>query len=149
MVTFIHAADFHLDSPFRELTGEQAALRRKEQRNLLRRLADLAREKKADFVLLAGDLFDGANLYRETGEAMIAALGQMDCPVFIAPGNHDPMTSASPYRTLPWPENVHIFQKAKTTSFSILKIVSGKYSKFVSVTMLCSSKLLIDNEDCD
>lgn len=43
----------------------------------------------------------------------------------------------------------HIFQKAKATSFSILKIVSGKYSKFVSVTMLCSSKLLIDNEDCD
>ena len=109
MVTFIHAADFHLDSPFRELTGEQAALRRKEQRNLLRRLADLARERKVDFVLLAGDLFDGANLYRETGEALVSALGQMDCPVFIAPGNHDPVTSGSPYRTLVWPENVHIF----------------------------------------
>ena len=43
----------------------------------------------------------------------------------------------------------HIFQKVKTTSFLILQIVSGKHSKFVSVTMLCFSKSLIDNEDCD
>jgi len=119
MLTFIHAADFHLDSPFRELTGEQAALRRSEQRTLLHRLADLARERKADFVLLAGDLFDGANLYRETGEALVSALGQMDCPVFIAPGNHDPVTSNSPYRTLAWPENVHIFTEESVQSVAL------------------------------
>ena len=111
MLTFIHAADFHLDSPFRELTGEQAALRRREQRELLYRLTDLARERKVDFVFLAGDLFDGANLYRETGETLASALGQIDCPVFIAPGNHDPLTSNSPYRDILWPENVHIFTR--------------------------------------
>ena len=116
MLTFIHAADLHLDSPFRELNGEQAAMRRKEQRQLLHRLADLARERKVDFVLLAGDLFDGANLYRETGEALVSALGQMDCPVFIAPGNHDPLTGSSPYHTLPWPENVHIFTEETVRS---------------------------------
>lgn len=116
MLTLIHAADFHLDSPFRELTGEQAALRRKEQRDLLLRLADLVRERGADLVLLAGDLFDGGTLYRETGEALLSALGQMGCPVLIAPGNHDPMSAHSPYRTLPWPENVHIFSEERVQS---------------------------------
>ena len=38
--------------------------------------------------------------------------GQAGCPVFIAPGNHDPYGPRSPYALLPWPENVHIFQSA-------------------------------------
>lgn len=110
MLTFIHAADLHLDSPFRDLSGEQAAQRRREQRELPGRLAGLARERGAQAVFLAGDLFDGREIYRETAEALVTALGQTGCPVFIAPGNHDPITGDSPYRTLAWPENVHIFQ---------------------------------------
>ena len=38
MLTFLHAADFHLDSPFHALPPEQAAERRQEQRQLLTRL---------------------------------------------------------------------------------------------------------------
>lgn len=34
----------------------------------------------------------------------------MACPVFIAPGNHDPYTPYSPYAAENWPENVHIFR---------------------------------------
>ena len=48
MVKIIHGADFHLDSPFSGLTPERAAQRRGEQRELLARLADLAREERAD-----------------------------------------------------------------------------------------------------
>ena len=32
MLTFLHAADFHLDSPFHALPPDQAAERRQEQR---------------------------------------------------------------------------------------------------------------------
>ena len=116
MLTILHAADLHLDSPFRDLSGEQAALRRKEQRELPLRLAELARERGADLVLLAGDLFDGESIYRETAELMAAALAQTGCPVFIAPGNHDPITGSSPYRGLVWPRNVHIFQSRQVES---------------------------------
>ena len=35
MLTFLHAADFHLDSPFHALPPDQAAERRQEQRQLL------------------------------------------------------------------------------------------------------------------
>ena len=119
MLTFIHAADFHLDSPFRDLNPAQAALRRAEQRELLKNLAALARERGADLVLLSGDLLDGEQFTRETGEAFLSALGQTGCPVFIAPGNHDYLNARSPYCTLPWPENVHIFTERALSSVSL------------------------------
>lgn len=110
MIKFIHAADFHLDSAFGGLPPEQARQRRRESRDLLDRLADLAKAEQADLVLLAGDLFDGERIYPETVERLRQALAAMACPVFIAPGNHDPCTPRSPYAAGTWPENVHIFR---------------------------------------
>lgn len=119
MIRFLHAADLHLDSPFRDLTAEQAAQRRREQRELPLRLAETAREKGVQVVFLSGDLFDGEQIYRETGEMLAAALGQIPCPVFLAPGNHDPMTVRSLYTTLHWPDNVHIFRSAEVESIPL------------------------------
>lgn len=109
MLKIIHGADFHLDSPFSGLTPERAARRRGEQRELLDRLAGLAREKNADLVLLSGDLLDSERVYRETGDALRAALADIPCPVFIAPGNHDFFGPRSVWNTLDWPDHVHIF----------------------------------------
>ncbi|MGN1001127.1 MAG: exonuclease SbcCD subunit D [Oscillospiraceae bacterium] len=105
----IHAADLHLDSPFDAL-GDKAARRRAEQRQLLERIAALARERQADLLLLAGDLLDGANVYAETARALQETLAGLDCPVFIAPGNHDYFCAASPYARLAFPDHVHIFR---------------------------------------
>ena len=109
MLKLIHGADFHLDSPFSGLSPEKAAQRRQEQRQMLSDLAWLVQYQKADLLLLSGDLFDSNEIYRETAEALSTALGSMTCPVFIAPGNHDCYNSRSPYNTIQWPENVHIF----------------------------------------
>ena len=109
MLTFLHAADFHLDAPFAALPPERAAQRRGEQRALLDRMAQLARDRRADLVLLAGDLMDGGETYAETAQALSRALGSIPAPVFIAPGNHDFWSPRSPYTAIDWPENVHIF----------------------------------------
>ena len=109
MIKLIHGADFHLDSPFSGLAPDQAAQRRREQRELLARLARLAREREADLVLLSGDLLDGRQTYRETAQALSQTLGEIPCPVLISPGNHDPYTAKSLYAALDWPDNVHIF----------------------------------------
>ena len=45
MIKLIHGADFHLDSPFSGLSPAQATQRRQEQRELLSRLAQLARDR--------------------------------------------------------------------------------------------------------
>lgn len=110
MPRIVHAADLHLDSAFGGLSIEKARERRRESRELTDRLADLVRAEDAEIVLLAGDLFDGERVYPETLERLKGALAAMGCPVFIAPGNHDPYTSRSPYAAPGWPENVHIFR---------------------------------------
>ena len=46
-------------------------------------MAQLAREKQADLVLLSGDLMDGETVYRETAQALSQALGGIPCPVFL------------------------------------------------------------------
>jgi len=109
MLRVIHAADFHLDSPFAALSPERAAQRRGEQRALLDRLADLAIECQAQLVLLSGDLLDSDRTYRETAQTLAQVLGRIPARVFIAPGNHDPYTRDSLYAGMEWPENVHIF----------------------------------------
>lgn len=116
MLTILHAADLHLDSPFRSLPPRQAQERRQAQRQTLDALRDLALERQADLVLLAGDLFDSQEVYPETLEALERALGQLPCPVCIAPGNHDPYTPQSPYARRPWPDNVFIFQDEAVTA---------------------------------
>ncbi len=119
MIKFIHAADFHLDTPFRALPPDKAAERRSEQRELLSRLIGLAAEEKCDLVLLPGDLFDGERVYYETAQALARALGSLNVPVFISPGNHDPYAARSPYVTFRWPENVHIFTAPNMESVSL------------------------------
>ena len=118
MFRFIHAADFHLDSPFRALPPRQAAARRRESRELPRRLADYVNQNAIDLVLLAGDLLDGAAGYRETEEALREALAAMDAPVFIAPGNHDWYGPGSPW-VGEWPPNVHIFRTDRMESAEV------------------------------
>ena len=91
MIKLLHAADLHLDSPFSGLSPEQAAARRKEQRELPAKLAELCRIHGCDALLLAGDVFDGESVAPETVEALLAAFAACPCPVFLAPGNQPPL----------------------------------------------------------
>lgn len=108
-IKILHTADLHLDSAFEALPAGKAAIRRAEQRELLSRLAELARSERVDLVLLPGDIFDGGGTYFETGAELVRCLRDIPVPVFIAPGNHDPYDAHSPYAKLDFPENVHIF----------------------------------------
>lgn len=113
MAEILHAADFHLDSAYAGLTPERAKERRAESRAQLSAMVDYANDRGAELMLLAGDLFDGENVYAQTGEELSAALERFRGQVVIAPGNHDPYTPRSAYARLPWPENVHIFSSAQ------------------------------------
>lgn len=123
----LHAGDLHLDSPFEALNAEKAVIRRAEQRELLDRLAELARQESVDIVLLPGDLLDSDNMYHETGETLLRCLAQIAVPVFIAPGNHDYYSSASPYARLRMPENVHIFKNSKIECVELPKLGARVY----------------------
>ena len=75
-IKIIHAADFHLDSPFQALTAAKAAMRREEQQDLLNVLSALAADESADLMLLSGDLLDSENTCTETGEGSFPVRGR-------------------------------------------------------------------------
>ncbi len=116
MLTLLHAADLHLDSPFRSLPAAEAQARRAGQRKALEGLRDLALDHGAELMLLPGDLFDSQQVYPETLETLAKTLGSLPCPVVIAPGNHDYYSERSPYARPIWPENVHIFTSEAVTA---------------------------------
>ena len=119
MFRFVHAADFHMDSAFHALSPRQAAARRRESRELPGRLADYVNRNGVELVLLSGDLLDSNAGYRETAEMLRDALASMDAHVFIAPGNHDCCGADSPYLTVDWPDNVHIFAEEAVTCVEV------------------------------
>lgn len=95
MFSFIHTADIHLDSPLRNLEmyeGMPSELVRDATRRALENLVKLAIERKVNFVLIAGDLYDGD--WRDFGTGLffvrqMAILGEAGIPVYIVAGNHD------------------------------------------------------------
>lgn len=127
MLKLLHAADFHLDTPFRSLPLREAQRRRREQRRALDALRDLAVAQGVELALLAGDLFDAQTIYPETVEALSDALARFPCPVCIAPGNHDPFTERSPYNTHIWPDNVHIFSSEAVTALTFPDLKARVY----------------------
>lgn len=78
-------------------------------RSAFARACALAVDRKADVVLLPGDLFDYETADLDTVSFITRTLaGIAPIRVFIAPGNHDSLRPRSPYFD-DWPENVRIF----------------------------------------
>lgn len=111
----LHSTDWHLDAPLSGHSEENAAILRRELRKIPEKVARLCKAEACDLLLLAGDLFDGPYT-RESLTAVRSALGGLQIPVIITPGNHDFCGPDSPYVKEQWPENVHIFTKAKLES---------------------------------
>ena len=108
----VHCADLHIDSPFTTFSAnsDKAAIRREELLGTFSRIVSLSRENRADFLLIAGDLFDEARVSQGTLEFINNRFKEIpEITVCISPGNHDPYNSGSPYKTFDWAENVHIF----------------------------------------
>lgn len=116
MIRFLHCADLHLDSPFSGLNAMQSEARREEQRELFRALICLAKNRRVDFLLIAGDLFDSGFTASSTVKFVADTLATLDCPVIISPGNHDPYKEGGLY-VGSFPQNVRIFTSEKLSSF--------------------------------
>ena len=90
MVRFIHTADWQSGKPFARIEdNDKRALLRNERTEVVRRIGRLAGEQKADFVLVAGDLFDSTTPDKSTVSAVCSVVGSMGLPVLVIPGNHD------------------------------------------------------------
>jgi DNA repair exonuclease SbcCD nuclease subunit len=120
-MNILHSADLHLGSSFASRSPEEAAYLRRELLNVPKKLADLARREQCQMMLLSGDLFDGSPNW-ESIDALRYALEDVAIPVFISPGNHDPIQTDSPYINRLWPSNVHIFTRPVITAVTVQEL---------------------------
>ncbi len=108
-ITFIHAADFHLDAPFRGGRPGYGQLRRADVRRAFSATVALAQQEKVQLLLLCGDLFEQDGVSRDPVAFVQQALRTLTrTQVVILPGNHDPLTPDSWYHAAAWPDHVHI-----------------------------------------
>ena len=87
---FLHTADWQLGKPFAGIGDPQKrALVQQERFQVIRRIGEAAKAHQAEFVLVAGDLFDSSTASKATVSAACSAIGQLVIPVVVIPGNHD------------------------------------------------------------
>ena len=120
-VRFLHLADLHLGSQLKTQHYQS-----RESDNALdsavytavERLFDIGLKEEVDFVVIAGDLYDeDARSVRANSflKEQFERLAEVDIPVYVTYGNHDPVGSATRYVDLP--DNVHEFDHEEPEEF--------------------------------
>ncbi len=144
---FIHTADIHLDSPLSGLAAYKDApadLLRTVTRDAFTRLVDAAIEEAVDFMVIAGDLYDGSWKDYNTGHFFCREMGRLNkagIPVYLLFGNHDADSEMTKKLTLP--PNVHQFETRKANTFLVdgLKVAlhGRSYKEAATVENLATS----------
>jgi DNA repair exonuclease SbcCD nuclease subunit len=120
---FIHAADIHLDSPLTGLSAYSDAplqVLRNATRDAFTNLVTEAIERQVDFMVIAGDLYDGTWKDHNTGIYFCREMGRLKragIPVYLLFGNHDAESEMT--KKLQWPDNVFTFDSRKPETFLI------------------------------
>ncbi|GIN37987.1 metallophosphoesterase family protein [Heyndrickxia oleronia] len=113
---FIHTADLHLDSPFIGLQYLPKTILNRIQESTFAsfiKIVDNAISLKVDFVLIAGDLYDGEDRSIKAQARLrkqMIRLEQAGIEVFILHGNHDHL--GGNWTTIDMPSNVHVFSSS-------------------------------------
>jgi DNA repair exonuclease SbcCD nuclease subunit len=111
---FIHTSDLQLGMT-RWYLSEDARHRFTQDRiDAIRRLGDLATEHQAKFIVVAGDVFESNQVAAQTVKRALKAFEAVPVPVFLLPGNHDPLDAGSVFRqrqfTEHCPDHVRVVQ---------------------------------------
>jgi DNA repair exonuclease SbcCD nuclease subunit len=109
MLSFLHAADLHLGLRITRFDPKTAGHVREARfqalDTLLIQAQRLAQEGKLDFLLIAGDLFDDHAVDRDIARRAFKMFNEKSpAPVYVLPGNHDPLLSGGVWDREPWSE---------------------------------------------
>ena len=90
MTRFIHTADWQIGKLYGQISDDQKRFKLQQERlNAIGRIQDAARSQGAAFVLVAGDLFESTTPTTTAVMEVLEAIGEMEVPVLVIPGNHD------------------------------------------------------------
>ncbi len=96
-LTFVHTADWHLGHIYWGI-GERATESAQWRVDAVRRIWALATETGAQFILVAGDVFDSDTPSPHWRQTAAQLLADAPAPVVLIAGNHDPCSEGSVWR---------------------------------------------------
>lgn len=108
-ISFIHTADWQIGKTFGNIPGDTGAMLREQRFHAIERIAELARQRQVDAVLVAGDVFDSNVVKDQTIHRAMNVMQKFPGPWVLLPGNHDAALAESVWtRIRRWgrPENL-------------------------------------------
>ncbi len=115
---FLHTADWQLGMARKFMDPEAQARYSAARRDAVASLGALARDSGAEFVVVAGDVFDANQLAPKVVSQSLEAMRGIGVPVYLLPGNHDPLDASSVYRSdlfvTECPENITVLDHGGT-----------------------------------
>jgi DNA repair exonuclease SbcCD nuclease subunit len=113
---FLHTADWQLGMTRHFLAGDAQPRYSAARRDAVAGLGALAAEVGAEFVVVAGDVFEHNQLAPQVIGQSLEAMRAIGIPVYLLPGNHDPLDASSVYTgalfTAERPDNVTVLDRA-------------------------------------
>ena len=113
---FLHTADWQLGMTRHFLAGDAQPQYSAARRDAVAGLGALAAETGAEFVVVAGDVFEHNQLAPQVISQSLEAMRAIAIPVYLLPGNHDPLDASSVYTgalfTAECPDNVVVLDQA-------------------------------------
>jgi DNA repair exonuclease SbcCD nuclease subunit len=113
---FVHTADWQLGMTRYFLNGEAQPRYSAARREAVAGLGPLAADAGAEFVVVAGDVFEHNQLSPRVVSQSLEAMRAIAVPVYLLPGNHDPLDAASVYTSALFqaecPDNVTVLDRA-------------------------------------
>jgi len=113
---FLHTADWQLGMTRHFLDADAQARYSAARRDAVTALGRIAVETGAEFVVVAGDVFDANQLAPKVVSQSLAAIRAIGLPVYLLPGNHDPLDASSVYTSALFaqecPDNVTVLDRA-------------------------------------
>lgn len=113
---FLHTADWQLGMTRHFLNGEAQPRYSAARRDAVAGLGELARRTDAEFVVVAGDVFEHNQLAPREVSQSLEAMRAIGVPVYLLPGNHDPLDASSVYTSALFvaecPDNVVVLDRA-------------------------------------
>lgn len=114
LIRFLHTGDWQLGIT-RHFFSEGVQERFAQSRfDAIRKLGRIANEEDCRFMVVCGDVFESNLVDRKTVSRALEALKDVPVPVYLLPGNHDPLNAASIYKSAIFverkPHHVHVIE---------------------------------------
>ncbi len=113
---FIHTGDWQLGMTRHFLNGDAQPRYSAARRDAVSALGALAAETGAEFVVVAGDVFEHNQLAPRVVSQSLEAMRSIGIPIYLLPGNHDPLDASSVYTsalfTAERPDNVTVLDRS-------------------------------------